>query len=66
MRGALSTKESGSSFAEAHRVLLSEPTHVEDEDEDQEDEVEDERDCEECRVESPRGIKTHNHETWMT
>ena len=61
MRGALSTKESSSSFAEAHRVLLSEPTHVEDEDEDQENEVEDVRDCEECRVESRRGIKTHNH-----
>ena len=51
------TKESGSSFAEAHRVLLSEPTHIESEDEDQEDEVEDERDCEECRVESRRESK---------
>ena len=61
MRGALLTKESGSSFAEAHRVLLFEPTHIESEDEDQEDEVEDETDCEECRVESRRGIKTHNH-----
>ena len=54
MRGALLTKESGSSFAEAHRVFLSEPTHIESEDEDQEDKVEDERDCEECRVESRR------------
>ena len=58
MRGALLTKESGSSFAEAHTGILSEPTHIEREDEDQEDEVEDERDCEECRVESRRGIKT--------
>ena len=49
VRGALLTKESDSSFAEAHRVLLSEPTHIEGEDEDQEDEVEDGRDCEECR-----------------
>ena len=43
MRGAL-TKESGSSFADAHRGILSEPTHMEDEDED--DEIEDERDWE--------------------
>ena len=61
MRGALLTKESGSSFAEAHRVLLSEPTHMGSEDEDQEDEVEDERDSEEYRMESRRGIKTQNH-----
>ena len=67
MRGALLTKESGSSFAEAHKVLLSEPTHIESEDEDQEDEVEDGRDCEECRVESRRESKQpHNaHETWV-
>ena len=37
--------------------ILSEPTHMEDEEEDQEDKVEDERDCEECKVESRRGIK---------
>ena len=45
VRGALSTRVSGSSFARVHRVLLSEPTHMEDEneDEDQENEVEDER-----------------------
>ena len=43
-----------SSFAEAHRVLLSEPTHMEDEDEDQENENEDERFCEEYKVESRR------------
>ena len=35
----------------------SEPTHIEDEVEDQEDEVEDGRDCEECKVESRREIK---------
>ena len=46
MRGASLAKEPGSSFAEAHRGILSEPTHMEDEDEDQEDEVEDERDWE--------------------
>ena len=58
MRGALLAKVPDSSFAEAHRGILSEPTHIESEDEDQEDEVEDERDCEECRVESRRRIKT--------
>ena len=37
------------------------------EDEDQEDEVEDERDCEECRMESRREVRTNTaHETWMT
>ena len=61
------TKESDSSFAEAHRGILSEPTHMEGEDEDQEDEVEDERDCEECRMESRREVRTNTaHETWMT
>ena len=53
----LLTKESDSSFAEAHKVLLSEPTHMEDEDENQEDEVEDGRDCDECKVESRREIR---------
>ena len=55
--GALLTKGPDSSFAEAHRGILSEPTHMEDEDEDQEDEVEDGRDCEECKVGSRREIK---------
>ena len=54
MRGALLTKVPNSSFAEVHKVLLSEPTHIESEDEDQEEEVEDERDGEECKVESRR------------
>ena len=66
MRGALLTKESGSSFAEAHRVLLSEPTQMEGEDEDQEDELEDVRDCEECSGESKRNQNAQPHETWMT
>ena len=44
VRGALLTKESDSSFAEAHRGFLSEPIHIQDEVKDQEDEVEDERD----------------------
>ena len=61
VRGALLTKESDSSFAEAHRGILSEPTHMEDEVEDQEDEAEDERHCEECKMKTRRGIKTHNH-----
>ena len=63
------TSESHSSFAEAHRGILSEPTHREDEVENQEDEVEDERDCEECKVESREGSErttTQAHETWMT
>ena len=42
-----------------HRVLLSEPTHMEVEDEDQENEVEDERDGEECKVESRRVSRQH-------
>ena len=44
MRGALLAKVPDSSFAEVHRGFNSEPTHVEDEVEDQEDEVEDGRD----------------------
>ena len=44
-----------SSFAEVHGVLLTDATHMEVEGEDQENEVEDERDGEECRVES-RGV----------
>ena len=57
VRGALLTKESDSSFAEAHREFLSELTHKEGEDEDQEDEVEDGRDCEECKVEIRREVR---------
>ena len=38
-----------SSFAEAHKGLLSEPTHMEGEDEDQENEKEDDREGEECK-----------------
>ena len=54
VRGVLSAKVPNPSFAEARSVLLSEPTHMEDEDEDQENEQEDERDCEESKVESRR------------
>ena len=43
-----------SSFAEVRVGLLIEPTHMEDEDEDQVNEEEDERDGEECRVEGRR------------
>ena len=56
MRGVLSAKVPNSSFAEAHRVLLSEPTHMEDE--DQENEKEDGRDGEKCEVESRREVRT--------
>ena len=48
----LSAKGPSYSFAEVHKVLLPEPTNMEDEDEDPENEKEDERDGEECRVES--------------
>ena len=54
VRGLFSAKVPNSSFAEVHVGLLTEPTHMEDEDEDQENEKEDERDGEECRVESRR------------
>ena len=57
VRGTLLTKESDSSFAEAHKGILSEPTHIEGEDEDWEYEVEDERDREECKVENRWEIK---------
>ena len=41
---------------------------MEDEDEDQENEKKDERDCEECRVESRRLSREQHHadDTWMT
>ena len=58
MRGVFSAKVPNSSFAEAHRGLLIEPTHMEDEDEDQENEKEDERDGEECRAEGRRETTT--------
>ena len=69
VRRVLWTKESDSSFAEAYKVLLSEPTHMEGKDEDQENEEEDGRD--KWRVQSgleERSEQTHNqtHETWMT
>ena len=40
---------------------------MEGEDEDQENEKEDERDGEECKVESRREVRTNTaHEVWMT
>ena len=69
VRGVLSAKVLNSSFVEAHRELLSEPTHMEDEDEDkdQEHEKEYERDGEECKVESRREVRTNTaQETWTT
>ena len=57
VRGLLLAKVPNSSFAEAHRGFISEPTHIEDEVEDQEDKVEDERDCEECKVDSRREVR---------
>ena len=64
MRGLFSAEVPYSSFAEAHWVLLIEPTHMEDEDEYQENEKEDERDGEECRVESRR-VYQDNNTMWM-
>ena len=56
-----------SSFAEVHRVIFSEPTHMEDEVNDQEDEVEDGRDK---MMSAKRGSKRHQthkqaHDTQM-
>ena len=57
MRGAFLAKVPKSSFAEAHRGFISEPTHTEDEVEIQEYEVENEKDCEECKVENRKEIR---------
>ena len=57
VRGVLSAKVPNSSFGEAHSLLLSEPTHMEEEERDQENEKEDGRDCEECKVESRREVR---------
>ena len=48
--------------------LLIEPTHMEDEDEEQENEKGDERNGEECRVEGRRVSRQQKHadDTWMT
>ena len=72
MRGMLLTKESDSSFAEAHKGILCEPPLMEDEDEDedQEDEGEDMRETVKSakwRVEEEsKRTTTQAHETWMT
>ena len=58
VRGVL-LAEVPDSLAEAHRECLSEPTHI-GEVKDQEDEVEGGRDCEDCKVESRREVK-HTH-----
>ena len=47
MKGLFSAKVPNSSCAEVHGVLLTEPTHMEVE--DQENEKEDERDCGESK-----------------
>ena len=47
--------------------LLIEPTHMEDEDKEHENEKEDGRDGEECRVEGRRvSRQQHADDTWMT
>ena len=53
-RGLFSAIVSNSSLAEVRMVLLIEPTHMEDEGEEQENEKEDERDGGEHRVEGQR------------
>ena len=61
MRRVLSAKVPNSPFTEMHWARLFEPTHMEGEDEDQENEKEDERDCEEIR----RKVGTNfAHEAW--
>ena len=57
MRGLFSAIVPNSSLAEVRMGLLIDPTHMEDEVKDQENEKEDERDGEECKVES-KSIKT--------
>ena len=56
-----------SSFAAVRMGLLIEPTHMEDE-EDQENTKEDERDGEKCKVEGRRVSRQQQHadDTWMT
>ena len=68
MKGLFSAKVPNSSFAEVRMGLLIEPTHMEDEDEEQQNEKEDERDGEECRVEGRRVSRRQQHsdEPWMT
>ena len=63
-----SAKVPNSSFAEVRIGLLIEPTHMEDEDEDNEDEAEDERDGEECTMEGRRVSRQQQHadDTGMT
>ena len=65
VRRALLTKGPDSSFAEAHKGFNPEPTHIEDEVEDQEDEVEDGRDCEKCKERVEERSNTQAHDTWM-
>ena len=57
-----------SSLAEVRMGLLIEPTHMEDEGEEQENEKEDERDGGEHRVEGRRVSRQQQHadDTWMT
>ena len=57
-----------SSLAEVRMGLLIEPTHMEDEGEEQENATEDQRDGRECRVEGRRVSRQQQHadDTWMT
>ena len=50
VKGLFSAEAPNSSFAEMRMGLITEPTHMEDEDEGQENDKEDERDRDECRV----------------
>ena len=52
MRGLFSAKVPNSSFAEVRMGLLIEPTHMEDEDEEQENKKEDEREDGQRKVEA--------------
>ena len=68
VRGLFSAKVPNSSFAEVRMGLFIEPTHMEDEGEDQENEKEDERDGEKCKVEGRIVSRQQQHadDTWMT
>ena len=69
VRGLFSATMPNSSFAEVRMGLLIDPTHMEDENEEQENEKEDERNGGEHRVEGRRVSKQqqqHADDTWMT
>ena len=65
MRRVLSAKVTNSSFAEAHKVLLSEPTHMEDEVKDQENERKMRETVKSAKWRVEENQDAQSHETWM-